>query len=124
MNICFLFLNKVSYLIVDEADEDLEMAEDPFPEKELPAVLEEENVEILNKNELSKSKISIAVSNASEIAASISRYVSAVECSDKTEDLAGRKDPDKSLCNEDVHSHKISLLVEEDDKDEQPKNIF
>ena len=82
MNICFLFRNKVSYLIVDEADEDLEMAEDPFPEKELPAVLEEENVEILNKNELSKSKISIAVSNASEIAASISRYVSAVECSD------------------------------------------
>ena len=102
-------------MIVDEADEDLEMAEDPFLDKELPAVLGGEDVEILNKNEITESKISIAISNASEIAAAISRSVSAVECSDKMEDPTERNDPEKRLCNEDVHSNKMSLLVEEGD---------
>ena len=91
------------------------MAEDPFLEKELPTVIEEDDVDNLIKNEISKSKISIALSNASEIAAAITRSVSGVECTDKMEDIGEKKDSDKRSCNEEVHSHKISLLVEEED---------
>ena len=44
-------------MIVDEAEEDLEMEEDPFHEEELPAVLEEENC--FKKSVSRESRISV-----------------------------------------------------------------
>ena len=83
MNIkIILFENKVSYLIVDEADEDLEMAEDPFLEEELPGVLSEEPGLNVVKNEIRGSKrsnISHAASNASEIALEITNNCKSTE---------------------------------------------
>ena len=44
-------------MIVDEAEEDLEMEEDPFHEEELPAVLDEENC--FKKSVSRESRISV-----------------------------------------------------------------
>jgi len=64
-----LLLIQVSYLIVDEADEDLEMAEDPFMEAgipELPEYLNEVPSSIDNKI-IREDSIKIAISKASEL---------------------------------------------------------
>ena len=64
-----LLLIQVSYLIVDEADEDLEMAEDPFMEAgipELPEYLNEVPSSINNKI-IREDSIKIAISKASEL---------------------------------------------------------
>jgi len=64
-----MFLNQVSYLIVDEADEDLEMAEDPFLEAgipELPGYPITPTSQVSDRI-LKDDNISIAISKVSEL---------------------------------------------------------
>ena len=65
-----------------------------------------------NEIQLSKSKISIAISNASEMTTGIGTYFSAVEMPDKVHDVAVEGIYTKQPCDEDDNSHKISLLEE------------
>ena len=93
----FPFFNKVSYLIVDEADENFLNLdeEDPFLGKELPVL---------------PSEITIAISKASEMSAKIGRYFSTVEIPDKGQDV-----PLEGICSKQTgdledNSLKIALL--------------
>ena len=107
-----MLLLKVSYLIVDEAEEDLEMEDDPFHKEELPAVLEEE--ECLKRNALRESKISIALSNASGLALDIG----STQCLAKQGTIAEVSES-AGISHSDIPddtSHEVTLLMEEDDK--------
>ena len=110
---------KVSYLIVDEAEEDLEMEEDPFHQEELPAVLEEE--ECLERNALRDSKISIALSNASELALEIGSSQCLAKPGTITEvsESGGVSHSDTP----DDTSYEVTLSIEEEDKGTSEKEV-
>ena len=61
----FYFFDKVSYLIVDEADEELEMAEDPFLEAgiDIPPELPYQVTDVLHKDD----KLGIVLPNALDV---------------------------------------------------------
>ena len=65
----YIFQNKVSYLIVDEADEDLEMAEDPFIEAGIPELpsYPSPHANSIPTKPIGEDNISIAISKASEV---------------------------------------------------------
>ena len=106
-------------MIVDEAEEDLEMEEDPFHQEELPAVLEEE--ECLNRNELRESKISIALSNASGLALEIGSTQCLTKQGTITEvnESGGVSQSDMP----DDTSHEVTLSIEEEDKETSEKGV-
>ena len=106
-------------MIVDEAEEDLEMEDDPFHKEELPAVLEEE--ECLKRNALRESKISIALSNASGLALEIG----STQCLAKQGTIT-----EVNECGAISHSdmpddtsHEVTLSIEEEDKETRDKEI-
>ena len=102
-------------MIVDEADEDIELVKGPFEANELPACFDDEtdSKSKLTKNELTQSKISIAISTASEIPLEISKTKS----SGKEDD--GTKSKDTELTTHDEEdSHQVSLLMEDEEKDQ------
>ena len=106
-------------MIVDEAEEDLEMEEDPFHQEELPAVLEEE--ECLKRNELRESKISIALSNASGLALEIGSTQCLTKQGTITEvnESGGVSQSDMP----DDTSHEVTLSIEEEDKETSEKGV-
>ena len=113
---------KISYLIVDEAEEDLEMEEDPFHQEELPAVLEEEvEEECLKRNALRESKISIALSNASGLALEIGSTQCLAKPGTITEvnESGGVSHSDMP----DDTSHEVTLSIEEEDKGTSEKGV-
>ena len=110
---------KVSYLIVDEAEEDLEMEDDPFHKEELPAVLEEE--ECLKRNALRESKISIALSNASGLALDIG----STQCLAKSGTIAEVSES-AGVSHSDIPddtSHEVTLSIEEEAKGTNEKGV-
>ena len=108
-----LFALQVSYLIVDEADEDIELVKGPFEANELPACFDDETDSKLTKNELTQSKISIAVSTASEIPLELSKTKTSVKEDD------GTKSKDTELTTHDEEdSHQVALLMEDEQKDQ------
>ena len=98
-------------MIVDEAEEDLEMEEDPFHEEELPAVLEEE--ECVKKSVLRESKISIALSNASELPLEIG----STQRLEKTGTIAEANESDGVDPGDDPDntSREVSFLIEDEE---------
>ena len=98
-------------MIVDEAEEDLEMEEDPFHEEELPAVLEEE--ECFKKSVLRESKISIALSNASELPLEIG----STQRLEKTGTIAEANESDGVDPGDDPDntSREVSFLIEDEE---------
>ena len=114
-----MLLLKVSYLIVDEAEEDLEMEDDPFHKEELPAVLEEE--ECLKRNALRESKISIALSNASGLALDIG----STQCLAKPGTIAEVSES-AGVSHSDIPddtSHEVTLSIEEEAKGTNEKGV-
>ena len=114
-----MLLLKVSYLIVDEAEEDLEMEDDPFHKEELPAVLEEE--ECLKRDELRESKISIALSNASGLALDIG----STQCLAKPGTIAEVSES-AGVSHSDIPddtSHEVTLSIEEEAKGTNEKEV-
>ena len=114
-----MLLLKVSYLIVDEAEEDLEMEDDPFYKEELPAVLEEE--ECLKRNALRESKISIALSNASGLALEIG----STQCLAKQGTITEVNESGAVSHSDmpDDTSHEVTLSIEEEAKGTNEKGV-
>ena len=106
-------------MIVDEAEEDLEMEEDPFHQEELPAVLEEE--ECLKRNALRESKISIALSNASGLALEIG----STQCLAKQGTITEVNESGAVSHSDmpDDTSHEVTLSIEEEDKVKSEKEV-
>ena len=102
----------MSYLIVDEADEDIELVKGPFEFSELPTCFDDEPDSKLTKNDLTKSKISIAVSNASEVPLEICK----IDCMKKEDVSSKGKDHQFAPCDEE-DSHQVSLLMDDEKKE-------
>ena len=98
---------------MDEADEDIELVMGPFEEKELPAVFDDKPDLNLTKNDLTHSKISIAVSNASEMSVEISK----ISLPDKENVVSTNKDQELATLDEE-DSHQVSLLMEDEQKEQ------
>ena len=98
---------------MDEADEDIELLKGPFEFHELPTCFDDKLDSKLTKNDLTQSKISIAVSNASEVPLEICKIDSS-----KKEDVGSKgKNLQFAHCEEE-DSHQVSLLMDDEKKEQ------
>ena len=96
-------------MIVDEADEDLEMAEDPFLEAGIPELPEFPS--LLSNKILNPDNVSIAISNASDLPIEISK----LSHIDTEESTTQGNDVGLSSYNKD-HNSQINVHIIENDK--------
>ena len=100
------FSYQVSYLIVDEADEDLEMAEDPFTEAGISGLpgLPPGSVEKSSDTMKKEDTVSIVVSNTSELASEIPNSSNTRKQTRSMNTIMA--DIEQTRCNDNKSSHR------------------